>query len=248
MNHLHEIIEQRRRGLFAVTGIGHENVRAALHAFYMAAPNAICFDMGPADFIVTVSVIEELVRLPFEVCWFEGYSPPLSEGGPLTRFGALCVEVDRVVTCACFNKQPGSGDWLFVGVAAIDPTRDKRIAGEGDRTFLFAVSGVIARFLSAINCSNVCRTENLPDQRLQRRRLRRGKLPLFSYWTLHLGRSNTDGNGALGGTHASPRVHLRRGHARQFAPERWTWVQPHAVGNKKLGMIHKDYAVRSEAA
>jgi len=45
------------------------------------------------------------------------------------------------------------------------------------------------------------------------------------------------------GTHASPALHLRRGHARQYSPGLYTWVQPCIVGNKKDGLVHKDYAV-----
>lgn len=67
--------------------------------------------------------------------------------------------------------------------------------------------------------------------------------PLFSYWTLHL--THTDGTPRpMGGTHNSPRVHLRRGHPRQYAPGRWTRVQPCAVGSPSRGMVHKDYDTR----
>jgi hypothetical protein len=48
----------------------------------------------------------------------------------------------------------------------------------------------------------------------------------------------------VGGAHASPRLHLRRGHARQFAPGKWTWVRDCAVGNKVAGVISKDYALK----
>lgn len=52
---------------------------------------------------------------------------------------------------------------------------------------------------------------------------------------------------SMGGTHASPRLHLRRGHARQYAEGKYCWVQPHVVGNKKLGMVHKDYRAITSA-
>ena len=96
-----------------------------------------------------------------------------------------------------------------------------------------------------MNCSNIIKVEHNPDEKLQKARIKRGKKPLFSYWTLQLSIPNEREEGAsLGGTHASPRVHLRRGHARQYAPGKYTWVQPCAVGNKSLGVIHKDYAVK----
>jgi hypothetical protein len=96
-------------------------------------------------------------------------------------------------------------------------------------------------FLSALHCCNVKQEEHHPDAKLNKARAKRGKAPLFSYWTLQLDGKTERGNDH-GGTHASPRVHLRRGHPRQYTPGKWTWVQPHAVGNKAAGMVHKDYA------
>jgi hypothetical protein len=99
-------------------------------------------------------------------------------------------------------------------------------------------------FMSALNCVNVRRLEERPSEQLQKARARRGKLPLFSTWTLELDLENRVASREdLGGTHASPRLHLRRGHARQYAPAKWCWVQPAVVG-RSHGIIHKDYAVR----
>lgn len=66
--------------------------------------------------------------------------------------------------------------------------------------------------------------------------------PLFSTWTLSINIPKERRESvALGCSHASPRVHLRRGHPREYRPGLWTWVQPCAVGAKENGMIHKDY-------
>lgn len=104
----------------------------------------------------------------------------------------------------------------------------------------FALSQWIGAFLSLLNCSNVPRIEHGPPAALQKARKRRGKLPIFSYWTLDLSQSYIHG-AHLGGFHTSPRIHLRRGHMRQYQVGRWCWVSPHAVGNKALGVVHKDY-------
>lgn len=45
----------------------------------------------------------------------------------------------------------------------------------------------------------------------------------------------------LTGTHASPRLHWRRGHIRRLAPERTTWVRPTLVGYEDRGTIIHDY-------
>jgi len=48
---------------------------------------------------------------------------------------------------------------------------------------------------------------------------------------------------ALGGTHASPRWHLRRGHWRQLADGRQVFVRQCEVGDPTRGGIVKDYTV-----
>jgi hypothetical protein len=35
---------------------------------------------------------------------------------------------------------------------------------------------------------------------------------------------------------------LPRGHPRQYEPGKWTWVQPHARGNRAHGVVQKDYS------
>lgn len=115
------------------------------------------------------------------------------------------------------------------------------------QTVLVTLAYPVQAFLSALHCSNVARREELPNPKLQKARARRGKAPLFSTWTLELSFNDSSRSGiaSSGGTHASPRLHLRRGHPREYAPEKWTWVQPHVVGNKSMGMVHKDYALET---
>lgn len=42
-------------------------------------------------------------------------------------------------------------------------------------------------------------------------------------------------------SHASPRLHWRRGHIRRLAPERVTWVRPTLVGKSENGVVVADY-------
>jgi len=48
----------------------------------------------------------------------------------------------------------------------------------------------------------------------------------------------------LGGTHASPRTHLRRGHIRRLAWGSRIWVNSCVVNPSATGTVNKDYAVR----
>lgn len=110
----------------------------------------------------------------------------------------------------------------------------------GDAAFL-------AAGLQALNCSNVHAVEHLPS-RLRVARAKKTGSPLYSTWTLEIkGTSGSKDRGmSLGGTHASPRVHLRRGHIRHYDNGKTIWVQPCVVGNKENGMIDKDYKLVTE--
>lgn len=99
---------------------------------------------------------------------------------------------------------------------------------------------------AVIACSNVQYRDIEPDHALQRSRAQRGKPLLFGYKILVInpaGRIEAK-NDSIGGHHASPRVHLRRGHIRRL-PTMNVWVQPCVVGDKTRGMVHKDYRVEA---
>ncbi|MCY1306435.1 hypothetical protein D9M70_562970 [compost metagenome] len=105
-----------------------------------------------------------------------------------------------------------------------------------------------AHVFDVLRCVNVATVEHPAPERLNAKREARGKVPLFSFKTLTLAAPNARRPGlVLGGTHASPRVHLRRGHIRQLADGRSVWVQPCVVGSKH-GVVHKDYRLVAKVA
>jgi hypothetical protein len=81
-----------------------------------------------------------------------------------------------------------------------------------------------------------------PDEKLNKMRRARGKAPLFTYKVLTIGRKKRKSQ-HLGGTHASPRSHLRRGHYRTSSKGARYWVQPCMVKGETDGFVHKDYVV-----
>lgn len=86
-----------------------------------------------------------------------------------------------------------------------------------------------------------------PDEKLNKMRRARGKAPLFTYKVLTIGKKKRKSQ-LLGGTHASPRSHLRRGHYRTSQKGVRHWVQPCMIKGDTDGFVHKDYIVEAEAA
>lgn len=86
-----------------------------------------------------------------------------------------------------------------------------------------------------------------PNKAKNQFRRARGKAPLFTYKVLTIGKKKRKSR-HLGGTHASPRSHLRRGHYRTSKSGKRYWVQPCMVKGETPGFVHKDYRVEGEAA
>ena len=249
MNHLRDLLDSLQNSVNApfesrVTG---EQLDRMADWCTFAGESAVAFFVGDITTVSELQVVPNLVRLPYPICWFECEINPPSQPDVLMCGGLLISILDD----GSYFGQVWTklrGEWRFIGrVYAADISPGKwRVSA--DTEMIFQVVGSISKaaqsFLSALHCSNVQRQEHAPDAKLQTARAKRGKAPLFSYWTLQLNGRSEEGQ-SLGGTHGSPRVHLVRGHPREYAAGKWTWVQAHARGNKSLGMVHKDYKVGS---
>lgn len=76
------------------------------------------------------------------------------------------------------------------------------------------------------------------------KRRRKGKKPLFDWHTVTIEPPAPKAD-PQGGHHASPRKHDRRGHWRTYRSGKRGWVQNCVVGNAALGVVFKDYEVRT---
>lgn len=104
----------------------------------------------------------------------------------------------------------------------------------------------VVNFCAIMNCNNVD-TQLLPaSEKLNKKRIANGKLPMFDYHVLVLNPTEIAANASKGGngTHASPRLHLRRGHIRRLTDGRVTWVNAALIGNKEQGVVEKSYKVK----
>lgn len=102
--------------------------------------------------------------------------------------------------------------------------------------------------LQIMQCSNVKATKlNTVDQSVNRKRVSKGKVPLFEYHVLAVDLAGVSSVGTRPTYEPSdrkgPREHLRRGHIRQCQSGKRVFVQACVVGSKANGVSEKVYAV-----
>ncbi len=105
-------------------------------------------------------------------------------------------------------------------------------------------SRAILNLIEILSCKNVTTETISAPKALNKKREAKGKTPIFEYKVLMLDLPDERAKSAQssGGTHASPRIHLRRGHIRRL-PNKNVWVNAAVVGNRKTGVIVKDYSI-----
>jgi hypothetical protein len=108
----------------------------------------------------------------------------------------------------------------------------------------------VLELCEALSCSNV--HHQIMEQinpAVNARRIRDGKTPLYETRTLWIDAPNEVNRSGewQGGTHRSPRQHLRRGHIRNLQSGKKVWVNAAVVGSKENGIIKKDYAIKELA-
>lgn len=97
---------------------------------------------------------------------------------------------------------------------------------------------------SVLNCANITTSEVSTSKILNQKRKKKGKQPFFTYKVLQVSdERKQSGKPGTGGSHASPRMHLRRGHLRRLE-SKTIWVRPTMVkAGSTAGVVAKDYAV-----
>lgn len=107
------------------------------------------------------------------------------------------------------------------------------------------VAESLSWFLCTLNHPDQRIIENAPSRKLNDKRIRSGRFPLIGYKTLAVLKPNlVDESSHVGGTHASPRVHMRRGHFRRRFDKEF-WISAAIVGDKSRGLLLKDYKLVS---
>lgn len=125
-------------------------------------------------------------------------------------------------------------------------TSDLLYHGKGLDVFVNDVGGEITtviEFLAILHCTNVSVETKKPSKEVNKKRRAQGKKPLLAYKVLTIP-GMTGEHHHRGGTHNSPRTHLRRGHIRRLSSGKRVWVNACLVNrDAKNGMVVKKYAV-----
>lgn len=114
-----------------------------------------------------------------------------------------------------------------------------------DREIAYTVITMLIKSVEIFSCSNVHLQRNNADVPVGRKISDSGNLPQFSYHTVHIktNKESTERSVGGGNKHASPRLHLRRGHIRRLQSGVKVWVSSCLVGDKNKGIIMSDYKV-----
>jgi|ERR1035437_910649 hypothetical protein len=103
------------------------------------------------------------------------------------------------------------------------------------------VSNIMRLFIAFINSSEKVSYKEKSNNPYTIPQVVKSKKPLWEYKLLSLKQIKKESSDFLGGTHASPRYHLRRGHWRTLSSGKEVYIDPMEVGDKSKGLIEKDY-------
>jgi len=82
------------------------------------------------------------------------------------------------------------------------------------------------------------------DTFTNRRKMQQGKAPTYDWTTVYIEPAKPRSD-SKGGTHASPRLHDRRGHLRRLTTGKNVWVKACKVGDASKGAIFHDYKIEA---
>lgn len=136
------------------------------------------------------------------------------------------------------------------GVRLLPPTEGMKmpIRGSGERKMkkddCMSAMAIVGYMLDSLDAGGTgyqpTAKANSPTNK---RRIASGKPALIYDWRTVVIEPKAVKNDQLGGTHASPRQHERRGHWRVTASGRKVWVRNCKVGNAANGTVFHDYKV-----
>jgi hypothetical protein len=199
------------------------------------------FDCGNIPELLEARVDDELFAMPYPRTAFVGVD---NDG---SKFCIALIAGDNHVSVTG-RYDTGKFPANIEPFSYINTDEGMRIyGGEGreppPRGHYLSVIALISRF---VQCLDTTQTAYLPTPKksfLNSARAAKGKPPaLFDWHTVEISPRKLKSD-PLGGTHASPRLHDRRGHWRICSGGKKVWVKSCKVGDASKGVVFKDYKV-----
>lgn len=202
----------------------------------------VWFDMGTLSGWAAGGLEMPSLRLPFDKCgivYTDGYGTP----------NAMLVaqeDEDVALVSVHFLRSTKHGP-LFAVRLRDGAIETAQVEGEPNppeaakNEFLQALAEFLRR-VHPVGCRAKIKRSATND-----RRAAKGKAPLvYSWHTVEIEPPALKSD-SHGGTHATPRLHQRRGHWRTLANGRQIWVRNCMVGDAARGTVWKDYRVACAA-
>lgn len=250
MSHLREMLEAFFSGVGASFDDASNMVGIPpgwVSDFMEQAESAMAFDMGNDADWASFPVDPKRMLLPFDRVWFE-YSTSSGLSALLIHPYGQTNEGEPLWQAVSFCRPSGGRSWILAGaiwfeVFGAEMNIDYSPPTDRFKQLVQSQLRAMSCFLTALHSpKHVVPRLVEPSAALAKARKKRGKKPLFSYWVLNIeDRAALESSVARGRTHASPRLHLRRSHFRQYKSGKIGVVKAHTVGDKKSGIVHKEY-------
>ena len=143
-----------------------------------------------------------------------------------------------------FQPLDGNRTGLVCGINRLSKSRELLADSQKAKVMELFSRGLHA----AIQCCHALRAGASLEERVETSAARRWKMEKkgvggFTYHVLKLPDHLADRNAAIGGSHASPRFHVRRAHIRKLPTGVLTFVRQCFVGDRERGVVQKHYEV-----
>ena len=207
------------------------------------------FDTGDASIRPSGHVPDaEMFKLPYPVCCIVGTQ---ANGTAFVLRLQTSDTAKSMSVTGIFDWNNGQGQFGFdpllltltgQGIQASTP-EGKPPENENFRPVLQHIED----FLLALQGEQTAYVPKVRPSFINSKRAAKGKGPvLFDWHTVTIGPRH-EPQGSKGGTHASPRLHDRRGHWRTTASGKRVWVKECKVGDASRGVVFKDYKIKDAA-
>lgn len=112
-----------------------------------------------------------------------------------------------------------------------------------DKTEAEMILGFVSAWLESLSRRIEAYVPSVVQTFTNRRKIAQGKVPAYEWRTVMI-EPTAPRQDSKGGTHASPRLHDRRGHLRRLRSGKNVWVKAHKVGDATKGIVFHDYQIK----